>query len=36
MEIVLLQEARAYLAHPPLGPGLELCTRTVLDSKPKR
>jgi uncharacterized protein (DUF1810 family) len=26
-----LHEARAYLAHPLLGPRLELCTRTVLD-----
>jgi uncharacterized protein (DUF1810 family) len=26
-----LAEARAYLAHPVLGPRLDLCTRTVLD-----
>jgi uncharacterized protein (DUF1810 family) len=26
-------EARAYLAHPVLGPRLELCTRTVLASE---
>jgi uncharacterized protein (DUF1810 family) len=26
-----LHEARVYLAHPLLGPRLELCTRTVLD-----
>src|SRR5580765_7074701 len=26
-----LNEARAYLAHPLLGPRLELCTRTVLE-----
>jgi len=26
-----LHEARAYLAHPLLGPRLELCTRTVFD-----
>ena len=26
-----LNEARAYLAHPVLGPRLELCTRTVLE-----
>jgi len=26
-----LAEARAYLAHPMLGPRLDLCTRTVLD-----
>jgi uncharacterized protein (DUF1810 family) len=26
-----LHEARAYLAHPLLGPRLELCTRTVLN-----
>ena len=28
--IASLHEARAYLAHPILGPRLELCTRTVL------
>ena len=28
--IASLHEARAYLAHPLLGPRLELCTRTVL------
>ena len=28
-----LEEARAYLAHPVLGPRLDLCTRTVLESK---
>jgi uncharacterized protein (DUF1810 family) len=27
-----LDEARAYLGHPLLGPRLALCTRTVLDS----
>jgi uncharacterized protein (DUF1810 family) len=26
-----LQESRAYLAHPVLGPRLDLCTRTVLE-----
>jgi uncharacterized protein (DUF1810 family) len=26
-----LREARAYLAHPLLGPRLDLCTRTVID-----
>ena len=26
-----LAEARAYLAHPVLGPRLDLCTRAVLD-----
>src|SRR5437588_13113912 len=26
-----LAEARAYLAHPVLGPRLDLCTRTVLE-----
>jgi uncharacterized protein (DUF1810 family) len=29
--IASLYEARAYLAHPLLGPRLELCTRTVLE-----
>lgn len=29
--IASLNEARAYLAHPLLGPRLELCTRTVLE-----
>ena len=29
--IASLREARAYLAHPILGPRLELCTRTVLE-----
>jgi uncharacterized protein (DUF1810 family) len=29
--IASLDEARAYLAHPLLGPRLDLCTRTVLD-----
>jgi uncharacterized protein (DUF1810 family) len=29
--IASLDEARAYLAHPVLGPRLELCTRTVLE-----
>ena len=29
--IASLHEARAYLAHPILGPRLELCTRTVLE-----
>jgi uncharacterized protein (DUF1810 family) len=29
--IASLHEARAYLAHPLLGPRLELCTRTVLE-----
>jgi uncharacterized protein (DUF1810 family) len=29
--IASLHEARAYLAHPVLGPRLELCTRTVLE-----
>jgi uncharacterized protein (DUF1810 family) len=29
--IASLDEARAYLAHPLLGPRLELCTRTVLE-----
>jgi uncharacterized protein (DUF1810 family) len=29
--IASLYEARAYLAHPILGPRLELCTRTVLE-----
>jgi uncharacterized protein (DUF1810 family) len=29
--IRILDEARAYLAHPVLGPRLELCTQTVLD-----
>jgi uncharacterized protein (DUF1810 family) len=28
-----LAEARAYLAHPVLGPRLDLCTRKVLDSE---
>lgn len=28
-----LAEARAYLAHAVLGPRLDLCTRTVLESK---
>ena len=28
-----LAEARAYLAHPVLGPRLDLCTRAVLESK---
>ena len=28
-----LAEARAYLAHPALGPRLDLCTRTVLENK---
>jgi uncharacterized protein (DUF1810 family) len=28
-----LAEARAYLAHPVLGPRLDLCTRTVLESE---
>ena len=28
-----LAEARAYLAHPVLGPRLELCTRMVMDVK---
>jgi uncharacterized protein (DUF1810 family) len=29
--IASLNEARAYLAHPLLGPRLDLCTRTLLD-----
>jgi uncharacterized protein (DUF1810 family) len=29
--IASLREARAYLAHPLLGPRLERCTRTLLD-----
>jgi uncharacterized protein (DUF1810 family) len=29
--IASLHEARAYLAHPLLGPRLELCTQTVLE-----
>lgn len=29
--IASLDEARAYLGHPILGPRLELCTRTVLE-----
>ena len=29
--VASLHEARAYLAHPILGPRLELCTRTVLE-----
>jgi uncharacterized protein (DUF1810 family) len=29
----LLDEARAYLAHPVLGPRLDLCTRIVLASE---
>jgi uncharacterized protein (DUF1810 family) len=29
--IASLHEARAYLAHPVLGPRLEMCTRTVID-----
>ena len=29
--IASLHETRAYLAHPILGPRLELCTRTVLE-----
>ena len=29
--IASLHEARAYLAHPVLGPRLELCSRTVLE-----
>jgi uncharacterized protein (DUF1810 family) len=29
--ITSLHEARAYLAHPLLGPRLDLCTRTVTD-----
>jgi len=29
--ICSLQEARAYLTHPMLGPRLELCVRTVLE-----
>jgi uncharacterized protein (DUF1810 family) len=28
-----VDEARAYLAHPVLGPRLDLCTRTVLASE---
>jgi uncharacterized protein (DUF1810 family) len=28
-----IDEARAYLAHPLLGPRLDLCTRTVLSSE---
>ena len=28
-----LAEARAYLAHPVLGPRLDLCTRAVLENK---
>jgi uncharacterized protein (DUF1810 family) len=28
-----LAEARAYLAHPVLGPRLDLCTQTVLESE---
>jgi uncharacterized protein (DUF1810 family) len=28
-----IDEARAYLAHPVLGPRLELCTRTVIASE---
>jgi uncharacterized protein (DUF1810 family) len=28
-----MDEARAYLAHPVLGPRLELCTRTVVASE---
>jgi uncharacterized protein (DUF1810 family) len=28
-----IDEARAYLAHPALGPRLDLCTRTVLASE---
>jgi uncharacterized protein (DUF1810 family) len=28
-----LAEARAYLAHPVLGPRLDLCARTVLESE---
>ncbi len=31
--IASLAEARAYHAHPLLGPRLELCTRTVLESR---
>jgi uncharacterized protein (DUF1810 family) len=31
--IVSIEEARAYLAHPLLGPRLDLCTRTVLGSE---
>jgi len=30
-----LAEARAYLAHPVLGPRLDLCTRTVLEIEPR-
>ena len=30
--IASLDEARAYLAHPLLGPRLDLCTRAVLES----
>jgi uncharacterized protein (DUF1810 family) len=29
--IASLRDARAYLAHPILGPRLELCTRTVVE-----
>ncbi len=32
--ITSLAEARAYLAHPVLGPRLEDCTRLVLDAAP--
>ena len=31
--ILSLDEARAYLQHPVLGPRLDLCTRTVLEVK---
>ena len=31
--IASLEEARAYLAHPLLGPRLDLCTRVVLGSE---
>jgi uncharacterized protein (DUF1810 family) len=31
--IASIEEARAYLAHPLLGPKLDLCTRTVIGSK---
>ena len=31
--IASLDEARAYHAHPLLGPRLDLCTRTVLESR---